>query len=105
MTLSPTCVCYSPQDIKGFKERMALVPLRFVDAEALMGLARSSEAVFVLSANVSELVESAIFLPCLVDLTVIPADAGALDTPRARAVATGIFQSMPPPLLSATRDK
>ncbi|CAM9324719.1 unnamed protein product [Ectocarpus fasciculatus] len=30
---------------------MALVPLRFVDADALMGLARSSEAVFVLSAN------------------------------------------------------
>ncbi|CAN0276855.1 unnamed protein product [Ectocarpus sp. 6 AP-2014] len=38
-------------DIKEFKERMALVPLRFVDADALTGLTRSSEAVFVLSAN------------------------------------------------------
>lgn len=44
--------CSSLQDIKEFKERMTLVPLRFVGEEELVGLARDSEAVFVLSADV-----------------------------------------------------
>ena len=41
------------QDIKDFKERMALVPLRFVDREELVDLAKTEDAVFVLSADVS----------------------------------------------------
>ncbi|CAM9301025.1 unnamed protein product, partial [Hapterophycus canaliculatus] len=40
-----------PQDFKEFKERMAVVPLRVVDGEALVELAKDNEAVFVLSAN------------------------------------------------------
>lgn len=43
----------SHQGIKDFKERMALVPLRSVDGEQLVELARGKEAVFVLSAEVS----------------------------------------------------
>lgn len=37
------------QDFKGFKERMALVPLRFVDGDDLADLAKAKDAVFVLS--------------------------------------------------------
>lgn len=39
--------------MKEFKERMAVVPLRFVDGEELLELAKDKDAVFVLSADVS----------------------------------------------------
>lgn len=42
-----------PQDFQEFKERMALAPLRFVDEEELVALAKGKDAVFVLSADVS----------------------------------------------------
>lgn len=40
-----------PQDVKEFKERMALLPLRFVDEQQLIDLAKAEDAVFVLSAG------------------------------------------------------
>ncbi|CAM9203515.1 unnamed protein product [Scytosiphon promiscuus] len=39
------------EDIKEFKKRMAIVPLRFVDGKALIDLAEENEVVFVLSAE------------------------------------------------------
>eukprot|EP00752_Nemacystus_decipiens_P005579 g5048.t1 len=41
----------SIEEIKQFKELMAVAPLRFVDAEELLGLAEKEDAVFVLSAD------------------------------------------------------
>lgn len=41
------------QDIKEFKERMALVPLRYVDRDELVDLAKAEDVVYALSADVS----------------------------------------------------